>query len=149
VLRGHIINLFEMIYWPFISAHLAQDLDDEETQGILPLAGENIKRLAQKALDYHALRLTVNKSGYRHRHHGTLLMIQSCSRSALVLVAAVLHNIANTARNSARGAHILKLPNGWQTNLDETIDMLEFWENESRQSAGIRRVLQAAREKVP
>ncbi|KAG8416264.1 hypothetical protein J3458_006860 [Metarhizium acridum] len=148
VLRGHVINLFEMICWPFISAHLTQDLVDEETQRILPWASGNIKRLAQKALDYHTLRLAVNKSGYRHRHHGTLLMIQSCSRSALVLVAAMLRNIASTAQNSAKGANTLSLPAGWWASLDETIDMLAFWENESRQSAGIRRVLQAARERA-
>lgn len=157
VLRGHVVNLFEMIYWPFLSAHLTRDPDPApdpagaEARGIsLPWAGGggNIKRLAQRALDYHALRLAVNRSGYRHRHHGTLLMIESCSRSALVLVAAMLRNISSTARNSAKGADILPLPNGWRASLDETIDMLAFWESESRQSAGVRRVLQAARERA-
>lgn len=152
VLRGHVVNLFEMIYWPFLSAHLTRDPDPDpaggEARGILPWAGGNIKRLAQRALDYHALRLAVNRPGYRHRHHGTLLMIESCSRSALVLVAAMLRNISSTARNSAKGADILPLPNGWRASLDETIDMLAFWESESRQSAGVRRVLQAARERA-
>ncbi|EHK23082.1 uncharacterized protein TRIVIDRAFT_28900 [Trichoderma virens Gv29-8] len=148
VLRGHAINLYEMIYWPFLSAYLMKDFVVEETQGFLPSASWNIRRLAQKALDYHALRLSVNKPGYRHRHHGTLLLIQSCSRSALVLVAAALRNITNTAQNSAKGAIVLKLPNGWRVGLDETIDMLAFWENESRQLASIRHVLQAARQKI-
>ncbi|UKZ74684.1 hypothetical protein TrVFT333_002354 [Trichoderma virens FT-333] len=149
VLRGHAINLYEMIYWPFLSAYLMKDLVVEERQGFfLPSASWNIRRLAQKALDYHALRLSVNKPGYRHRHHGTPLLIQSCSRSALVLVAAALRNITNTAQNSAKGANVLKLPNGWRAGLDETIDMLAFWENESRQLASIRHVLQAARQKI-
>lgn len=150
VLRGHVINLYELIYWPFISTYLRKNmLTVEEIQIGMPLAGWGIKRLAQKALDYHALRITVNTPGYKHRHHGTLFMIQSCSRSALILVAAALHNISNTAQNSARGANILTLPYGWRTGIDETVDMLEFWEREFPQLATTRQELQAARKKIP
>lgn len=148
VLRGHVINLYELIYWPSISTYLRKDIAVEEIQSVLPLASPSIKRLAQKALDYHAMRLTVNRPGYRHRHHGTLLMIQSCSRSALVLTAAALHNITNTAQNSAKGANTLTLPHGWRAGIDETIVMLEFWENEFRQLACIRHKLQTAKEKI-
>lgn len=150
VLRGHVINLYELIYWPFISIYLRKSmLAAEDIQIAMPLAGWGIKRLAQKALDYHALRLTVNTPGYKHRHHGTLFMIQSCSRSALVLIAAALHNITNTAQNSARGANTLTLPHGWRTGIDETIEMLEFWERELPQLASARHELQAARKKIP
>jgi hypothetical protein len=150
VLRGHVINLYELIYWPFISMYLRKDmLAVEETRVAMPLAGRGIKQLAQKSLDYHALRLIVNTPGYKHRHHGTLFMIQSCSRSALVVIAAALHNIANTTHNSARGVNTLTLPHGWRTGIDETIDMLEFCERELPQLASVRHELQAARKKIP
>jgi hypothetical protein len=149
VLRGHVINLYEMIYWPFISAYLKKRPAVEGEPSVSPSVDRIIKRLAQKALYYHGLRIVVNKPGYRHRHHGTLFMIQSCSRSALLLVAAALHNIANTARNSGKGARLLTLPDGWRAGIDETIDMLAFWQNGARQLASIRSVLEAARQRIP
>lgn len=147
VLRGHAINLFEMIYWPFISAHLNQAHPNAVLDQFSSSSG--ITRLANRALEYHACRLAVNRPGYRHRHHGTLLMMQSCSRSALVLVASALLNLSRTSRNSGHGTATLALPQGWRTGVDEVIGMLSFWENETPQLTKVRYVLERARAIIP
>jgi hypothetical protein len=80
VLRGHAINLYEVVYWPFLSAHLDGSIPDFAQ--LAPFT-----HLAQTAIDYHVSRLKVNEPGYRHRHHGTLPLLGSCSRSTMILVA--------------------------------------------------------------
>ncbi|KAF2240666.1 C6 zinc finger domain-containing protein, partial [Trematosphaeria pertusa] len=79
VLRGHLIDVYEMLYWPFVDRGIngPASCDDD------PLLAE----LATKGLRYHVERIIVNRPGFQHRHHGTFGMIVSCTRSALVLLA--------------------------------------------------------------
>ncbi|KAH7368176.1 C6 zinc finger domain-containing protein [Plectosphaerella cucumerina] len=119
VLRGHSQNLFEMIYWPFLVAHI--DHLALEASILAPFTA-----LAQKALDHHALRLAVNEPGYRHRHHGTFPMMQSCSRSALALLAVALHN---RSEGGGHGTAVVQLHEVWSGEvheLEETRYMLEW-----------------------
>ncbi|KAK1706574.1 hypothetical protein BDP67DRAFT_547967 [Colletotrichum lupini] len=136
VLRGHAVNLYEVMYWPFTTAFL-------DALGANPeFAGEvltpSVELLAQKGLENHAYRLAINRLGYRHRHHGTLPMMRSCSRSALVLVAAALL----TQSSGTEGGH--SLPNDWYGAVGEVLDLLAFWECETREMELVRRVLDKA-----
>ncbi|KAJ0331102.1 hypothetical protein COL5a_002635 [Colletotrichum fioriniae] len=136
VLRGHAVNLYEVIYWPFTTAFL-------DALGANPeFAGEaltpSVELLAQKGLENHVYRLAINRLGYKHRHHGTLPMMRSCSRSALALVAAALL----TQSSGSGGGYAL--PNGWFGVVGEVIDLLAFWECETREMELTRRVLEKA-----
>jgi len=131
VLRGHLIDLYEVIYWPFLSAFL----NDGRPDGV---STSKFADQAQKGLNHHIIRLRVNKPGYRHRHHGTNPLMRSCSRSALVLLAASRSNRIS----EALGLISLALPYGWQGEVEELIQLLEFWGSETNEYNEIRRVLQ-------
>jgi hypothetical protein len=80
VLRGHLSNVYEMLYWPFVDCAMSSLSSYNDT----PLLAE----LANKGLQKHVDRINTNRPGFQHRHHGTFGMIVSCTRSALVLLAA-------------------------------------------------------------
>jgi hypothetical protein len=107
ILEGHLIDCYEMIYWPFISDAMAGDVLSD------------FKHFIRKALDYCVLRIKSNKRGFYHRHHGTWLMIRSCTRSALVLLAA------------SRSAAKEMLDDGWQGSVQSVLELLRYWEDEA------------------
>jgi len=107
ILRGHLSNCYEFIYWPFVKNTITNPFrhftnDDYVRKGL---------RAAMK-------RLEVNKPGFKHQHHGTYFMIRSCTRSAFVLLAA--HFKGN-----------LKdlMPNGWFETIWSVVDLLGFWQD--------------------
>lgn len=135
VLRGHALNFFEQLYWPFLSAYL--DTASLDAGVLAPFVN-----LAQKALDHHALRLKVNQPGYRHRHHGTVPMMQSCSRSALVLLAVGIHNRSTSSLGVHGGCRALILPVDGAQSVGSVIGLLDYWSTETRDFDVVRRVLQ-------
>jgi hypothetical protein len=134
VLRGHAINLYELIYWPFLSAHLdAQPLSPEELRPFT--------HLAQAAIDHHVLRFEVNEPGYRHRHHGTTPMLRSCSRSAAVLVATWKHNMQAANADHAESVCMLRMPAGWDRAVHGILGALDYWATEFTKLDKVRLVL--------
>ncbi|KAL0941336.1 C6 zinc finger domain-containing protein [Colletotrichum truncatum] len=147
VLRGHAINLFEQIYWPFTTACL----DSLKANPSLPreAISATTVALAQKGLDNHLFRLFANQPGFYHRHHGTLPMLRSCSRSALVLVAAALAIHADGSRGGDYPTMGLAMPTGWRTGVEGMVDILNFWEGESHQVQKLRRFLEQGYAMIP
>ncbi|KPM40513.1 hypothetical protein AK830_g6030 [Neonectria ditissima] len=109
VLRGHFINFFETIYWPFLMAHL----EGLESGSPIPAPGQKI---AQKGLRFHVRRVSVNEPGFLHRHHGTWGMIRGCIRSAVVLLGAGLLGC--------------EMPPGWQEATYQVVHLMSLWEDE-------------------
>jgi hypothetical protein len=78
ILRGHLMNCYENMYWPFTTRAINfptsrnRAFDDFTRRGL------------QVCVD----RIRVNENGFQHRHHGTFFMLRSVTRSALVLIAA-------------------------------------------------------------
>lgn len=108
ILSGHLLDCLEMIYWPFTEgAILGQMIDDRDCNA-----------LASRGLDICVQRIEENERGFHHRHHGTWLMLRSCTRSALVLVAA--------ARSGIRE----KMPARSQQAVQKVIGLLEYWKDE-------------------
>lgn len=137
VLRGHAGNLFEMIYWPFLWAHLDNSALDASM--LTPFTG-----LAEKAVDHHARRLTINEPGYRHRHHGTFPMMQSCSRSALILLATWFHNQPAQPAGGHGSGCSLHMPPDWAISVTAVLRLLEFWSSETPNFDSARGVLEQA-----
>ncbi|KAI1071355.1 hypothetical protein LB507_011564 [Fusarium sp. FIESC RH6] len=109
VLRGHLVNFYERLYWPFVMAHLAA-----LEQGITtPIPGS---QFVDKGLEYHVLNVEVNEAGFLHRHHGTWLMIRALVRSATVLLAARLLGSA--------------MPSGWHDACERIMQVLRAWEDD-------------------
>jgi hypothetical protein len=99
-----------MMYWPFVS---------EVVHG--NVGGVDVDSFSRKGLRICIDRIQQNESGFYHRHHGTWLMLRSCTRSALVLLAA------------AHSPHICsRLPVGWEIAIYKVITLLNFWKEESR-----------------
>ncbi|USP81332.1 hypothetical protein yc1106_08606 [Curvularia clavata] len=108
ILKGHYIDCLEMIYWSFCEGAICGRLHNDRDCNIL----------AERGLELCVTRIKQNERGYYHRHHGTWLMLRSCTRSALVLVVA--------ARSRMRD----KLPPGWREAVQKVIRLLEHWKDE-------------------
>ncbi len=144
VLRGHAINLFELVYWPFLAAYLGCVDAGEPYFGNGDPMLANMARLAQKALDHHHMRLVVNRPGYRHRHHGTIPMMRSCSRSALMLVATAKLLQREAGRPISGEMSHLRMPEGWAAEVEEVVKLLAYWSSETHEFRQIHRVLEGA-----
>jgi hypothetical protein len=72
--------------------------------------------MAYRGLETHVNRLHFNEPGFLHRHHGTLLMIKSCTRSVLVLLAAAKVEMA--------------MPPNWRDAVYKGIALLGYWSSE-------------------
>lgn len=113
VLRGHLLNIYELIYWPFVMAVLNVDLH-------MKVVSQSTLDLANKGLQAHVDRFVVNQPGFYHRHHGTMFMLRACTRSALVLILA--------GRLAAKGPIVgLTLPDGWRYHVQQCAAVNDFW----------------------
>ena len=112
ILSGHLLDCYEMMYWPFIADAINGDSD--------PLT-PTTRDFTQKALNVCVERVQKNEPGFFYRHHGTWLMLRSCTRSGLVLLAA-------SRSDKVRPL----LPEGWKLAVGKMVEMLRFWRRESR-----------------
>jgi hypothetical protein len=109
ILRCHIIDFRELIYWTPVTASI--------NQWTCPAAVDSYSSLAlENAVD----RMRVGTFSFRHRHHGTWLLLQSCTRSALLLLAA----------SKSPNAREL-LPMDWKVSVSIAVDMMEYWSVEN------------------
>jgi hypothetical protein len=125
ILNGHLLDCYEMMYWPFVI---------DAIHGRLP-SSTTAKVFARKGLAVCVQRIQQNEPGFCHRHHGAWLMLRSCTRSAFVLVAAARCCSSLTLSSSM-------LPDGWQQSLYKVIAMLSFWKDESTEVLDRLRILQ-------
>ncbi|OJJ44613.1 hypothetical protein ASPZODRAFT_698914 [Penicilliopsis zonata CBS 506.65] len=108
VLRGHLLDCCEWMYFPFMLETINYGRRD-------PVLDE----YTRKGLRMSVERIAKNKAGFYHRHHGAWLMLRTCTRSALILLAASHSN------------HVGDLvPTGWREAVMDAMDMLRFWEAE-------------------
>lgn len=113
VIRGHIANVYEMLYWPFLLPFMdSDDLWQSASNA------EHVQALAQVALQKHVDRIWLNKPGFKHRHHGTWPLIRSCSRSAMVLVKCAAHGG-------------ISMPSAWRESIREVLELNRHWQSES------------------
>ncbi|KAL3474116.1 C6 zinc finger domain protein [Aspergillus californicus] len=141
VLRGHLINLHEIIYWPFINALVTGfPMNSDHGQDRVLM-----RSLVRKGLQKHVERMWVNQPGYRHRHHGTMFLLRTCSRSALVLMTVALCIRGQLDRGVDLG---IRMPVGWRQAVLLAMEMNCYWEGESVDSEYLLRLLSAAWGKV-
>ena len=119
VLRGHLLDCYESIYFPFILEAI-----NHENQDVA------VNHFAQKGLQVSVERIHKNRMGFKHRHHGAWLMLRSCTRSALVLLAARCC--------SAKQALV---PAGWKEAVLSVMEMLSFWQDEAADARDRLRIL--------
>lgn len=108
VLRGHLLDCYEWMYFPFMVETINYGRRD-------PVIDEYARKGLQTSVD----RICKNRPGFNHRHHGTWLMLRSCTRSALILLAAC----------HSRAVQDL-IPEGWKEAVLSAMDMLRFWQDE-------------------
>lgn len=129
ILDGHLLDCYEMLYWPFLTEIILHGLPSANMQAL--------EQLAYKSLLICVQRIHKNEHGFFARHHGTWLMLRSCTRSALVLIAAqkdpVLVNL---------------MPEGWDAAVNKVQVMLRFWKDESRDCADRLRVIDQCMQEI-
>ena len=147
VLRGQVLNLYELIYWTFLDfvMHKQNSGGSSGTSGSIdttdpPSAEETLQEFANKALKIHDQRLCVNRPGMFHRHHGTVFMIGTCTRSALVLLC-----FASLQFSSRQGAAVgsVSLPPAWPQRIETAVQMIRFWQAECPDTTRWADVLEA------
>jgi len=136
ILDGHLLDCYEMLYWPFLTEIVLH--------GLPPPAGNNgqlqqqaVEQLAYKSLHICVQRIHKNEHGFFSRHHGTWLMLRSCTRSALVLLAA---------RKDPVLAGLM--PRDWEAAVWKVVRMLDFWGRESLDSGDRLRVIRDCMQEV-
>ncbi|KAL2836418.1 hypothetical protein BJY01DRAFT_258680 [Aspergillus pseudoustus] len=120
VLRGHILDCYEWIYFPYILEAIAHGTRGAATDEFV------VRGLAMAAERIHK-----NRKGFRHRHHGVWLMLRACTRSALVLVAA---SRSEVVRNL--------LPPGWKGAVRGAVELLAYWKDEAVDARERLRILE-------
>lgn len=136
VIRGHLVNLWEMLYWPFVEAYLRSleefdrgDINCQELADSEPIIDKVIQKLAITGLQQHVQRIRVNKPGFKHRHHGTWPMVRTCSRSALILLKTAI--CLKQSHLSPRHVSRLDMPFGWEDTVAEVIELNRYWQCEA------------------
>ncbi|KAG7116771.1 hypothetical protein HYQ44_006398 [Verticillium longisporum] len=71
--------------------------------------------------------------------------MQTCSRSALVLLGASIKYETTRAQGTDRGRTTVTLPQGWQEGIDDIVNLIDYWGNETRDFGKIRTVLNQGR----
>lgn len=99
-----------MMYWHFVV--------DAVQGGML---WGNREAFMRKGLLVCVERIQINEKGFYHRHHGTWLMLRSCTRSALVLLAAAMCPELEAS-----------MPMEWEEAIHKVMLMLNFWKDDSR-----------------
>lgn len=117
VLRCHQVDFVELITWPFVYEVITR-----------PVRFHLKLTFAKKGIEACVERTRVSSVGYRHYHHGTWMLLQSCARSAIVLFAASLSD----------SAHCL-LPADWTSSVTQVKNFLQYWSNEH---AGLQKHIQ-------
>lgn len=162
VLRGHRIDIVEMLRFPAVEVILTQGsaLDraggagpERKLAGLRPSLRAKIGQISKEYLDNAVDRIETNAEGLCHRHQGTWLTIRSCTRSALALLGAKL--ISQEQRERAKSTHSPEgeagldsgllthiLPSRWKNAVLLVLGMLREWENESRDVARLREVVE-------
>lgn len=125
VLRGHTENFYEAIYWPFLMAYLG-------LQEARLLNHSVLITLGKRALEVHVRRVQVNEPGFTYRHHGTWLMLRSCTRSALVLLGA-----------KTLGCEV---PDGWRRAVEGVLYLISAWEDEIQELPELKLFMERALE---
>ncbi|PNH37989.1 hypothetical protein VD0004_g8806 [Verticillium dahliae] len=72
-------------------------------------------------------------------------MMQTCSRSALVLLGASIKCETTRAQGTDRGGTTVTLPQGWQEGIDDIVNLIDYGGNETRDFGKIRTVLNQGR----
>lgn len=120
VLRGHLLDCYESIYFPFMLEVINHQRRD---MGV-------VDEFARKGLQMSVDRIHKNRAGFKHRHHGVWLMLRSCTRSALVLIAA---------RSCPETDDLL--PVGWAEAVTSVIEMLFYWQDEAGDAGDRQKIL--------
>lgn len=127
ILNGHYLDCQEVMYWQFVV---------DAVHG--RLHGSNAELFLRKGLKVCVDRIQQNRQGFCHRHHGTWLMLRSCTRSAFVLLAAV--------RSSDLAPY---LPLGWEETVIDVSRMLALWKDESTDVSQLLAFLDTIAASVP
>ncbi|KAL7935553.1 hypothetical protein V8C35DRAFT_297644 [Trichoderma chlorosporum] len=109
ILRCHLVDFNELIFWTFIDSAV-------NSKESLP---EDISHYARRGLATCEDRIRTAGLGHRYRHHGTWMLLQSCARSAMVLLAAAFSEHARSL-----------LREDWVHSVEACISMLNDWKDE-------------------
>ncbi|KAK5941977.1 Zcf27p [Knufia obscura] len=127
ILDGHLLDCYEMLYWPFLTEIILHGLPSGTNNN----QSQALEQLSLKSLHICVQRIHKNEHGFFARHHGTWLMLRSCTRSALVLLAARKDSVL-----------VNLLPQDWEAAVWKVAKMLRFWRNESRDCEDRLRVIE-------
>lgn len=128
ILRGHMNDIQDLVRFPAVEDLLALNPH-------LPLRNftPTQLRLTRECLEITASSIEVNRESFYHRHQGTWLMARTCTRSSLLLLAMALRCQADARATGGRASELedMMLPRQWRVGVEQTLEMLGYWADES------------------
>ncbi|KAK9802103.1 putative Zn(2)-C6 fungal-type domain-containing protein [Seiridium cardinale] len=125
ILRGHLVDIREVVYFPSLRALMSQPFHD---------LGSHTLQIARQALENDLHRIMECQEGFYVRHQGTWLMIRTCTRSCLHLLAVGLRGLREPQIASL-------LPDGWKPAVGSILRLIDYWQDESPDLATLLRTL--------
>lgn len=146
ILRGHMIDIIEMARFPAVQNVLTSPP---------PLVLDNFSApcltMAREGLSNAVYRIETNAEGFLHRHQGTWLTIRSCTRSALILLAAAIH-CRRAESDPACSNHRIPsqelLPQRWREAVQLELNLLTAWADESKDVSQLRDLVKSLAARV-
>jgi hypothetical protein len=128
ILRGHMIDIREVARFPALHAVVASP-----THIMIQDLPPSHIRIVREALEAAADCINSNRESFFHRHQGTWLMLRSCARSGLHLLAMAMQcrweaDLGKIHREDLERA---VLPPTWRELIHELSSILEYWSDES------------------
>lgn len=139
ILRGHMNDVRDLVRFPALEEIIALD-----AHAPLRSFSPTQLRITQECLEVAAESIEANRESFYHRHQGTWLMARTCTKSALILLAMALRCRAEARSTGVQAAELeeMMLPSRWRKVVEQTIEVLEYWSEESNDLARSKDLLQ-------
>ena len=139
ILRGHMIDVSDFVRFPALEEILAVN-HHAPLESFSPIQ----LLLTSECLEINVQIIEANRESFYHRHQGTWLMARTCTRSSLLLLAMAMRCQAE-ARSTGVSAMELEgmmLPSRWRKAVEQTIETLTYWSDESNDLSRLNDLLQ-------
>jgi len=138
ILRGHMNDVRDFVRFPAL----------EEVLALKPHAPLRSFSPVQLQLTRECLQIAVesieaNRESFFHRHQGTWLMARTCTRSSLILLAMAMRCQAEARSTGVMAIELeeIMLPSRWRKVVEQTVEVLKYWSDESNDLARLNDLL--------
>jgi hypothetical protein len=138
ILRGHMNDVRDFVRFPALEEVLAL-----KPHALLKSFSPIQLRLTRECLEIAVESIEANQESFFHRHQGTWLMARTCTKSSLILLAMAMRCQAEARATGEIAIELEKmmLPSRWRKVVEQTVEVLRYWSDESNDLARLNDLL--------